>query len=675
MGFARHIPRLFPNLMPGWFSLRWRRMKILNWLAPSLSSLACICARGELAGGSLAPATSQPATLRQVRIEDRFWAPKLKVYREQTIPHSWQFMQGELRALQAAGGQSVTGELNGTWGEANLYKFLETAANSLALVPDPELERKVNEVVALVAGAQQPDGYVHAFVTNSKKIPWDPDFLDGSHDGYVLGHLIQAALALHAATGKRTLLEVACRAADQAHRHFLGPGSRPGFCGHAELELALVELYRVVPEQRYLELAKALVEWRGRRLVKPVSETPRAYFQDQLPLREQTTLEGHAVRAVFFATGVADLGLATGSADYRLAANRFWESTAHRRMNIAGGIGPRAEHEALGEDYELPDDGYYESCAACGLADFAERMSLLEGLGESTDVLERVLYNAILHGISLDGTHTYYRNPLSDHDHPRDNCWVCCPPNLSRTLLRVGLYAYRYGEREIFVNLFMAGSCTLPLKTGPVTLRVETDYPWEGDVKLGVHPDRPGRFTLNLRQPGWCEHGHLEVNGEPVAPLPRDERGYLRVEREWKEGDKVVWRMDMPVQRIEAHPNIRNCVGKVALQRGPLVYALEGLDNAGTAQLALEREPRFRTEHRPDFLGGVTVIHGVAADEKPFLAIPFYALANRGASIQEVWVAQRGLKPTTEWWLGSPLPPDPARSPHSASASEIRPDH
>ena len=223
--------------------LRWRRMTKLNWLAVSLSSLVCFCAGSELAGSSLAPARSQPATLRQVRIEDRFWAPKLKVYREQTVPHSWQFMQGELGALQAAGGQSVAGELNGTWGEANLYKFLETAANSLALVPDAELERHVNEVAALVAGAQQPDGYVHAFVTNSKKIPWDPDFLDGSHDGYVLGHLIQAAVALQAATGRRTLLEVACRAADQAHRHFLGPGGRPGFCGHAELEMALVELY------------------------------------------------------------------------------------------------------------------------------------------------------------------------------------------------------------------------------------------------------------------------------------------------------------------------------------------------------------------------------------------------------------------------------------------------
>jgi len=636
-------------------------MTKLTWLALSLSGLACFCARAELAGSSLSAARSQPVTLRQVKIEDRFWAPKLKVYREQTVPHSWQFMQVELRALQVAGGQSVAGELNGTWGEANLYKFLETAAESLALAPDAALERRVNEVVALVAGAQQPDGYVHAFVTNSKKTPWDPDFLDGSHDGYVLGHLIQAAVALQAATGKRTLLEVACRAADQAHRHFLGPGGRPGFCAHAELEMALVELYRIVPERRYLDLAKALVEWRGRHLVKPFSETPRAYFQDQLPLREQTTLEGHAVRAVFFATGVADLGLETGTADYRLAANRFWESTAHRRMNIAGGIGPRAEHEALGEDYELPDNGYYESCAACGLADFAERISLLEGRAESMDVLERVLYNTILHGIALDGTHTYYRNPLSDRDHPRDNCWVCCPPNLSRTLMRVGHYAYQYGEHEIFVNLFVAGSCTLPLKSGPVTLKVETDYPWEGEVKLGVHLEQSCRFVLNLRQPGWCEHGQLEVNGEQVSPLPRDERGYLRVEREWKEGDKVVWRMEMPVQRIEAHPNIRNCVGKVAVQRGPVVYAFEGLDNAGTAQLVLGSEPRFRKEYRPDFLGGVTVIHGVTAEEKAFLAIPFYALANREASTQEVWVVQRGLKASTEWWLGAlyrPIPPE-----------------
>lgn len=590
--------------------------------------------------------------LKAVQITDRFWAPKLQVYRERTIPHSWNYMGWELRALRKANGQAVTGDLNGTWGEANLYKFMETVAHSLALFPDAALEQRADEVIALVAGAQQSDGYVHAFVTNSKKRPWDPEFLDGSHDGYVLGHLIEAAIEYYAATGKRTFLNVACRAAHQAYDHFLGPNGRPGFCGHAELEMALVELYRVVPDPRYLKLAQAFIEWRGRGKVKPAGDTPRAYFQDQVPFREQRSLDGHAVRAVFFATGVADMAIETGDADYRLAANRFWDSVTARRMNIVGGIGPRQEHEALGEDYELPNAGYYESCAACGLADFAQRLFLLEGRANPADVLERVLYNAILHGISLDGTNSYYQNPLSDRDKPRYNSWVCCPPNLSRTLFQVGRYACASGGRDVYLNLYVAGRYALPLTNGTVRIDLATEYPWDGQVKLTLHPGKTSQFALNLRLPQWGTKAHLKLNGRPLSPLPRSEAGYLRLEREWQEADIVELALEMPVQRIEAHPNLRDCAGKVALQRGPILYAFEALDNGGTAAIELGADPQFQIEHRSEFLGGMTVIKGLSADGKPFLAIPFYALANRAKSSQEVWVTQRGLKPSSEWWLG-----------------------
>ncbi len=590
--------------------------------------------------------------VKAVRIEDSFWAPKLKIYRERTIPHSWQYLAGEIRALRAAGGEPVHGELNGTWGEANLYKFLETVAHSLGGFPDATLEKRADEIIQWVKSAQQPDGYVHAYVINAKKKPWDPDFLDGSHDGYVLGHLIEAAVEYNANTGKRTLLDVAGKAADQACDHFLGPPGQPGFGGHAELEMALVELYRVVPEPRYLELAKAFIEWRGRHKVKPYSDTPRAYFQDHVPLREQKTLEGHAVRAIFFASGVADVALATKDADYRLAANRFWDSVTMRRMNVAGGIGPRREHEALGEDYELPNQGYYESCAACGLADFAQRMFCLEHRGECADVLERVLYNTVLHGISLDGTNTYYQNPLSDRDNRRYNSWVCCPPNLSRTLFQIGRYAYAFSDRDIFVNLYVGGACSVPLAAGMVKVQVATDYPWSGEVKVRFEAVPKTTFALNLRWPGWCESVRLEVNGQAITSLPRTESGYLRLERKWQKSDVVELLMDMPVQRIEAHPNIKDCAGKVALQRGPLVYGFEGIDNGGMARIELGANPQLRAEPWPDFLGGVTVIHGVRADGKPFLAIPFYALANRDKSSQEVWITQRGLQPSDEWWLG-----------------------
>ncbi len=268
-----------------------------------------------------------PVPVRNVRVEAGFWGHKMLIYKDRTIPHSWEYMGWELRSLRKASGEKTEGPFNNTWGEANLYKFLETVALSLGIYPDAALEQKVDEIVDLIGRSQRANGYAHVFVINEGKKEWDPDFLDGSHDGHVLGHLIEA--------------------------------------------------------------------------------------------------------------------------DYRPAANRFWDSVTHRRMTITGSTGPRNEHEAFGEDYELPNSGYYESCAACGLLDFAQRMFLLEGGSDSGDVLERALYNAVLHGISLDGTTTYYQNPLSDHDHLRDNCWVCCPPNLSRSVFQVGRYAYRNADETM----------------------------------------------------------------------------------------------------------------------------------------------------------------------------------------------------------------------------------
>ncbi|HVY70988.1 MAG TPA: beta-L-arabinofuranosidase domain-containing protein, partial [Verrucomicrobiae bacterium] len=477
-------------------------------------------------------------------------------------------------------------------------------------------------------------------------------FLDGSHDGYVLGHMIEAAIEYQANTGKRAFLDIACKAADEAYEHFLGPKGVPGFCGHAELEMALVELARVTGRGRYVELARAFVEWRGRGLVKPFGATPRSYFQDAVPLRQQRNLDGHAVRSTFFATGVADLALATGDTDYRLAANRFWDSVTMRRMAITGSTGPRQEHEAFGEDYDLPNNGYYESCAACGLTDFAQRMFLLEGGSDSGDVLERVLYNAVLHGISLDGTNSYYQNPLSDTNRNRYNSWVCCPPNLSRTLFQVGRQAYASGSGDAFVNLFVAGSAQLPMTGGSVGLDVKTEYPWEGKVSITVKPGQVSRFALHLRWPGWCETGTLSINGAPVDPLPKTDRGYLRLERDWRENDVVEFAMDMPVQLVEAHPMVKDCAGKVALQRGPLVYGFEGLDNGGKATVELAAHPEFRVEARPDLLGGVRVITGDNADGTKFVAVPFYALANRAKSTQVVWITQRGWKAGDAWWEG-----------------------
>ncbi len=606
-------------------------------------------AREEWAGRQ---GTFSPVPVRNVRLEGGFWGPKLRVYNERTIPHSWQYMDHNLRSLRKAAGEKIDGPFNGTWDEANLYKLLETVAHSLGMSPDAELERKVDGIVELIGRAQRTNGYAHVFVINEGKPEWDPAFLDGSHDGYVLGHMIEAAIEYHANTGKRAFLDIACKAADEAYAHFLGPRGVPGFCGHAELEMALVELARATGRTRYVELAKAFVEWRGRGVVRPAGATPRSCFQDLVPLRQQRNLDGHAVRSTFFATGVADLALATGDPDYRLSANRFWDSVTMRRMTITGSTGPREEHEAFGEDYQLPNSGYYESCAACGLMDFAQRMFLLEGGADAGDVLERVLYNAVLHGISLDGTNSYYQNPLSDTGRRRYNSWVCCPPNLSRTLFQVGRYAYASGGQDAFLNLFVAGAAQIPVKGGSVELRIETEYPWDGKVVIRVTPGKVSRFAVNLRWPGWCRTATLSINASQLNPLTKTDRGYIRLDREWREGDVIEFVMDMPVERIEAHPMIKDCVGRVALQRGPLVYGFEGVDNGGRAAPELAELPRLRVESRADLLGGVRIVTGDDAEGRRFVAIPFYAMANRAESVQEVWTTQRGSRPSEAWWEG-----------------------
>lgn len=268
------------------------------------------------------------------------------------------------------------------------------------------------------------------------------------------------------------------------------------------------------------------------------------------------------------------------------------------------------------------------------------------------DVLERTLYNAVLHGISLDGTATYYRNPLSDRNRPRDNCWVCCPPNLSRTLFQVGRYAYAFTDEDVYVNLFVGGSCTVPWKKDPVSLHVTTDYPWNGDIEIRLTLEATRRFAVHLRIPEWCSDAGVMLNGRQVAPLPLTDAGYVRIERMWNNQDTVRLTLPMPVMKMQAHPAVQSCAGRIALQRGPLVYAFEGIDNEGTLDFRLAADSRFDAETRPNMLGGITVLRGRTADGQSLTAIPFYALANRRNSTQEVWVKQEGPGPDSRWWLG-----------------------
>ncbi|MDQ2731549.1 MAG: glycoside hydrolase family 127 protein, partial [Armatimonadota bacterium] len=342
---------------------------------------------------------------------------------------------------------------------------------------------------------------------------------------------------------------------------------------------------------------------------------------------------------------VAETATETGDPGLHDAARRLWLNTTRQKMYVTGSVGSQEKDEGFGPAYSLPNSpGYNESCAACGLVYYSDAMFTLDGEAQSMDVLERTLYNAVLHGISLDGISTYYRNPLSDDNHPRGNIWVCCPPTLSRTLLRVQDYIYAHTARDIYVNLFVGSTATVPLETGPVAVTQKTNYPWDGSVKLTINPEKPERFALRVRIPGWSRGATLSVGGKPI-PNPTVEKGYAVIDREWLKGDTVTLDMPMPIERIEANPNVKDDSGMIALQRGPIVYGLEGIDNGGVVDLRLGAGAKLTAEYRPNFLGGVTVITGQAIDGRPLTAIPFYALANREKSRQAVWIRQDDQAP------------------------------
>lgn len=606
------------------------------------------------------PVKSLP--IKNVRFEGGYWESKFATYRQGAFENGWNIMDLYTRpSFLRAAGLATEGDTGNPWEGATLGKHIETVALSLCTHPDPEQEKKIEYYVDLIRRAQEPNGYFHVHMATTGKPHWSLKELGGSHEGYTRGHLTEAALAYFEATGKREFLDVMIRAADEACDRFLSPGAQPGFCGHPGYKVALMDLYRHTGNKRYLELTRAWIEWRGQGIcVSMDNGNPQgAYAQDHASIRQQRSIEGHAVRATLFAAGLTDLAIETGDADYRLAANRLWESATLRRMYISGGVGTRDHTEGFGEDYELPGaTAYAESCAANGLLDFALRMFKLERRVDAADIMERIIYNALAHSISLDGRTTYYKNRLSDHDNPRNNCWVCCPPYITRTLFRLARHAYAHTRKDVWINLFTQGTATIPLDAGTVELRTVTDYPWDGNVGVTIFTTPASRWVLHVRIPWWCGSASLKLNGRRVStnPANRTDEGYVRIARAWKAGDRLELTMDMPVQRIEAHPAVADCVGKVAIQRGPVIYGVEGLDNGGRVDMELGPDPEFTTQWRPDFLGGVVTVHGKDAAGQTFTAIPFAVLANRENSSQEVWLRQQGMMPHGEkspFWLAA----------------------
>ncbi len=575
------------------------------------------------------------AALEDVTIADAFWAPRVHSNSSATIPHIHRQLQktGRLDAWKLKGGAGRRLRSWPQFWDSDVAKWMEAAAYGLAAKRNTGLEGRLDDLIALIARAQQKDGYVNTYFTAVEPGKRWANLRD-MHELYCAGHLMEAAVAYYETTGKREFLDVMCRCADHIGSVF-GParGQKRGYPGHEEIELALVKLYRATGEKRYLDLAAFFIDERGRTPhyfdleAGARGEEPRGapydYWQAHLPVREQSTAEGHSVRAMYLYSGMADLAAETGDAALLSACRRIWRNTTRRRMYVTGGLGSTSHGERFTFDYDLPNEtAYSETCAAIALVFWAHRMLEIEDDGDYADIMERALYNGVISGISLDGKHFFYSNPLTVYPRPDGapsgpfppmrqpwfDC-ACCPPNISRLLASLGHYIYSQRDGQLSVHLYVQGSARLNTSGSEVVVTQETGYPWEETVRITVEPESPASFTLALRIPAWCRSARLRVNARPVGLDRLVRRGYARIKRTWEPGDTVDLTLPMPVERIEAHPRVRMNAGRVALQRGPIVYCLEETDNGrDLSDLALPREAALHATFDKALLNGSVVI-------------------------------------------------------------------
>lgn len=632
-----------------------------------------------------------PVPLQNVHLEGGFWGPRQEINRTVTLPIEYQQCKetGRIDVVKLSWKPGDPNPPHPFW-DSDLAKWIEAVGYSLSLHPDPALEELVDAVIDDMAAAQQPDGYLNSYFTLVEPQNRWANLRD-MHELYCAGHLIEGAIAYYLATGKRKLLDVMCRYADYIATVFgPGDGQKRGYPGHEELELALVKLYRVTGEERYLDLARFFIDERGTQPhyfdieARERGDDPTAwnhgryeYNQSHLPVREQTTAKGHAVRAMYLYSGMADVAAETGDETLLAACERLWDNVTTRRMYITGGIGSASHGERFTYDYDLPNNtAYAETCAAIGLVFWAHRMVQLTGEARYADALERALYNGVLSSISLDGKRFFYANPLEvdpqAYTYRADifgrsaltaerqewfGC-ACCPPNIARLLASLGDYVYSSGSGALYLHLYAAGKADLEIDGRPVTVRQETNYPWDGEIRIVVAPEAEQSFALCLRIPAWARSAEVRVNGQTVDIAPRMDRGYARIERVWHNGDVVELSLPMPVERIEAHPAVRVNAGRVALQRGPLVYCLEEVDNgANLPDIVLPKDASLNTEYDENLLGGIVVIKAeglrrptdnwtnalyrpVESDAVPvsLTAVPYYAWGNRGPGEMLVWI-------------------------------------
>lgn len=584
--------------------------------------------------------TLVPAPYNSVTFDGGFWGLRTTTNRNVTLPIQYRQLQstGRIDSLKLEWKPGQKNKPHEFW-DSDIGKWIEAAAYCLGNSPDAELKRQVDETIDLLGSSQQPDGYLNThFTTVRPKERWTN--LRDAHELYCAGHLIEAAVAYFQATGERKLLEIMCRYVDYIDS-VLGnaPGKNRGYCGHPEIELALVRLYHATGEQRYLNLAKFFIDERGQEPNYFVAEAvargtdPKRnwvgleYYQAHKPVRQQTDAEGHSVRQLYLLAGMIDVAAETTDLELLAACKAIFNSAANRRMYITGGVGSERRAERFTFDFDLPNEtAYAETCAAISLVFAAHRLLQIEPDRSYADVMERALYNGVISGVSLAGDRFFYGNPLTVHHEtlnqpPQSHVtatrqeWfgcACCPPNLARLLGSLGQYVYSTSNDALYVHLYTSGAAELSVGEHRVQIEQKTNYPWDEKIKLTINSEAPAAFSIALRIPGWCEGAAIKVNGHKIR-MKKIHRGYAIITRTWSPGDRITLKLPMPPTRMKTNPKSRNNIGKVALTAGPIVYCLEQIDNGGNlAAIALPRNAKLRIQHRRKLLGGVNVIRGKA---------------------------------------------------------------
>lgn len=609
--------------------------------------------------------------LEAVTLTDGFWFGRQLTNRQVTLQHGYQMLEtsGNFNNFRVAAGVGAGFRDDPVFLDSDVYKWLEAISYELHLHPNAQLEQQAEAAIGLIEAAQQSDGYLNTYHQVAQHGQRWIDF-DFGHELYCAGHLFQAAAAHYRGTGSTRLLNIAIRFADLLCSTF-GPDKKQATCGHPVVETALVELYRVTNRSDYLTLAKYFIDQRGKGVMRGMDWMKAEYHQDRVPVRESEIVEGHAVRAMYLNAGVTDLYLETGEKALLAAMQRQWQDMTSGKLLLTGGVGSRYEGEAFGASYELPADRCYcETCAAIGSLMWNWRMLLVTGESRFADLMERQLYNSILSGLALDGRNFFYMNPLLSHGDYGRKPWqkvACCPPNLMRLLASLGQYFATQADSGVQIHLYASAIIRAEFDTGRVVaLNMQTDYPWQGAVRIEVQSTNGSPWSLHLRVPDWCSLGSpatVVINGEAVDGL-QIESGYAVINRAWQQGDVIELQLPMEPTLIEAHPRVDAIRGSLAIQRGPLVYCLEAIDHPGLnlMEARLDDTASLQASWRADVLpGGLMIIqttgqvidsagwqhrlyrrvgeNGTAPGRTtPLLALPYYAWANRGANAMRVWV-------------------------------------